>query len=72
MCPTVTHGWWQKFLKRNPTRSLQAGDSIARIRMDAIIADNLKVLINSERYLMIMILITILRLFTTWMKLLYR
>ena len=40
--PTVTHGWWQKFLKRNPTLSLRAGDSTASIRMDAINADNLK------------------------------
>ena len=40
--PTVTHGWWQKFLKRNPTLSLRAGDSTASIRMDAMNADNLK------------------------------
>ena len=39
---TVTHGWWQKFLKRNPSLSLRAGDSTASIRMDAINAENLK------------------------------
>ena len=40
---TVTHGWWQKFLKRNPSLSLRAGDSTAAsIRMDAINAENLK------------------------------
>ena len=38
----VTHGWWQKFLKRNPILSLRAGDATASIRMDAINADNLK------------------------------
>ena len=35
------HGWWQKFLKRNPSLSLQAGDSTAGVRMDAINAENI-------------------------------
>ena len=39
---SVTHGWWQKFLKRNPSLSLRAGDSTASIGMDAINAENLK------------------------------
>jgi len=25
----ITHGWWQKFLKRNPDLSLRSGDSTA-------------------------------------------
>ena len=39
---TVTHGWWQKFLKRNSSLSLRARDSTTSIRMDAINAENLK------------------------------
>lgn len=37
----TAHGWWQKFLKRNPSLSLQAGDSMAGVRMDAINAENI-------------------------------
>ena len=37
----ITHGWWQKFLKRNPSLSLQAGDSTAGVRMDVINAENI-------------------------------
>ena len=39
---TITHGWWQKFLKRNPSLSLRAGDATAGIRIDAINTENLK------------------------------
>ena len=39
---TITHSWWQKFLKRNPSLSLRAGDATAGIRMDAINAEDLK------------------------------
>jgi len=28
----VTHGWWQKFLKRNPSLSLRSDDSTAAVR----------------------------------------
>ena len=31
----------RKFLNRNPSLSLQAGDSTAGVRMDAIIAENI-------------------------------
>ena len=37
----IMHGWWQKFLKRNPSLSLQAGDTTSRVRMDAINAENI-------------------------------
>ena len=37
----VTQGWWEKFLKRNPSLSLRAGDSTAGVRMDAINEDNM-------------------------------
>ena len=37
----ITHGWWQKFLKRNPSLSLRAGDSTAGVRMDAVNAENI-------------------------------
>ena len=36
----ITHGWWQKFIKRNPSLSLQSGDFTAGIRMDAINEEN--------------------------------
>ena len=38
---TITNGWWQKFLKRNPMLKLRAGDSIAGDRMDAVNAENI-------------------------------
>ena len=38
---SVIHGWWQKFLKRNPSLCLQAGDFTAGIRMDAINPENM-------------------------------
>jgi len=28
----VTHGWWQKFLKRNSSLSLRSGDSTAAVK----------------------------------------
>jgi len=37
----VTHGWWQKFLKRNPSLSLQSGDSTAAVRLDAMNEENM-------------------------------
>ena len=37
---TISHGWWQKFLKRSPSINLWAGDST--VRMDEINAANLK------------------------------
>jgi len=37
----VTHGWWQKFLKRNPSLSLQSGDSTAAVRLDAMNDENM-------------------------------
>ena len=33
---TVSHGWWEKFLKRNPSLRLRVGDSTAGVRFDAI------------------------------------
>jgi len=37
----VTHGWWQRFLKRNPSLSLRSGDSTAAIRLDAVTEENM-------------------------------
>ena len=37
----ISNGWWQKFLTRNPTLRLRAGDSTAGVRMDAVNADNI-------------------------------
>ena len=56
-----------KVFKRNLTLSLRVGDITARIGLDAINADNLKNYL--DKYLMIMILITVLKQFITWMKL---
>ena len=38
----LTHGWWQKFLKRNPSLSLRSGDSTAGVRMDAVNEENMQ------------------------------
>ena len=38
---SVTHVRWQKFLKRNASLCLRAGDFIAGIRMDAINPENM-------------------------------
>ena len=38
----ISNGWWEKFLKRNPSLSLRSGDSTAGVRMDAITSDNLE------------------------------
>jgi len=37
----ITHGWWQKFLKRHPDLSLKSGDSTAGIRLDVVNPENL-------------------------------
>ena len=39
---TVSNGWWEKFLRRNPMLSLRSGDSTAGVRMDALTAENMK------------------------------
>ena len=39
---SITDGWWQKFMKRNPSLRLRAGDSTAGVRMDAINAENMR------------------------------
>ena len=33
----VTHGWWQNFIKRNPSLSLRSGDSTAAVRLIPLI-----------------------------------
>ena len=38
---TISDGWWEKFLQRNPNLRLRSGDSTAHVRMDAINAENL-------------------------------
>ena len=37
----VTHGWWQKFLRKDSSLSLQSGDSTAAIRLDAVNEENM-------------------------------
>ena len=39
---SVSHGWWEKFLKRNPSLRLRVGDSTAGVRFDAINEENMK------------------------------
>ena len=45
----ITHGWWQKFLKRNPDLNLRSGDSTAAIRLDAVNPENLNNYFDSLR-----------------------
>ena len=62
----VIHGWWQNFLKRNPTVSLRSGDSTATVRLDAINEENM----DNYFGMLKKILFGIIRqLFTIWMKL---
>ena len=37
----VSNGWWDKFLRRNPTLRLRIGDSTAGVRFDAINTENM-------------------------------
>ena len=37
----ISNGWWQKFLKRNPSLRLRAGDATAGVRMDAVNVENI-------------------------------
>ena len=37
----LSHGWWEKFLKRNPNLVLRVGDSTAGVRFDAITTENM-------------------------------
>ena len=39
---TVSNGWWEKFLKRNPALSLRSGDLTAGVRLDAMSVENMK------------------------------
>ena len=39
---SISNGWWEKFLQRNPALSLRSGDSTAHVRMDAINDENLR------------------------------
>lgn len=39
---TISNGWWEKFLRRNPTLRLRSGDSTAHVRMNAINAENMR------------------------------
>ena len=32
----ISHGWWQRFLARNPALSLRSGDATAGVRIDAV------------------------------------
>ena len=41
-CSAISDGWWKRFMERNPTLRLRAGDSTAGVRMDAINAENMK------------------------------
>ena len=43
---SISNGWWEKFLRRNPTLSLHSGDSTAHVRMDTINDENLRAYYN--------------------------
>ena len=40
--PSLSDGWWIKFLQRHPNLRLRSGDSTAGMRMEAVNADNLR------------------------------
>ena len=40
--PRISDGWWQKFMKRNPSLSLRRGDATAGIRLDAVNTENIR------------------------------
>lgn len=42
----VSHGWWEKFMKRNPSLRLRVGDSTAGVRLDAVNQENMNDLLN--------------------------
>ena len=33
---SISNGWWERFLHRNPELSLRSGDATAGVRMDAL------------------------------------
>ena len=37
----ISNGWWDKFMKRNPSLHLRSGDSTAGVRMNAVNSENL-------------------------------
>ncbi|XP_065904027.1 uncharacterized protein [Dysidea avara] len=37
----ISNGWWDKFMKRNPSLRLRSGDSTAGVRMNAVNSENL-------------------------------
>ena len=38
---SVSNGWWNNFMKRNPSLRLRQGDSTANVRMDALNQENI-------------------------------
>ena len=68
---TVSNGWWEKFLKRNPTLSLRSGDSTAGVRLNAMTAENMKaynILICCKRCTMNLISTATRKPYIIWMK----
>ena len=37
----ISSGWWDKFMKRNPSLRLRCGDSTAGVRMEAVNTENI-------------------------------
>ena len=63
----ISNGWWEKFMKRNPSLHFRSGDSIAEVRMNAVNSEN--ILIYSKKCSRKISLLTTQKLFTTWMRL---
>ena len=40
--PSLSDGWWTKFIQKHPNLHLHSGDSPAGVRIDAVNADNLR------------------------------
>ena len=38
---SISNGWWQRFLQRNPTVTVRSGNNLAGVRMDAVNRENI-------------------------------
>ena len=64
---SISSGWWDKFMERNPSLYLRCGDSTVGVSMDALII-LMTILIYSRMYLKRKDLLTTLRRFIIWTK----
>ena len=46
---SISNGWWQRFLQRNPTITVRSGNNLAGVRMDAVNKENIAAYFNLLR-----------------------